>query len=93
MVNQKDKLYELRYEVASERRIVPGFTLIPAADPVAEVQHISEHENIKRIQRLAINGDSEAVKEMLKEFPSFKREDLKQMLKKSAAERGKELEF
>ena len=35
----------------------------------------------------------QAVKEILSEFPVFKREDLKKMLIRSASERGKSLEF
>jgi len=93
MENKKNRLYELRYEVASERKVVPGFTLIPSNDRSAESQHISDQENLKKIQRFAINGDSKSVKSMLTEFPTFKREDIKKMLIKIAVEKGKTLEI
>ena len=86
-------MHKFRYEVASERKIVSGYTLIPEADPSAKKEHISDHEKFKIIERYALDGDVETVKEMLSEFPVFKREDLKKMLIKSAASRGKSLEF
>ena len=36
--------YELRYEIASERNKIDGYTLIPDSNRVAESQHMSEHE-------------------------------------------------
>ena len=54
---------------------------------------MKEHEAFLKIQRHAFNGDILAVEELLLEFPVFKREDLKKMLIRSAAERGKTLEL
>ena len=90
---EKKKKYELSFEVASERKKITGYTLIPAPDCNAEAQHMKEHEAFQKIQRHAFNGDIQAVKELLLEFPVFKREDLKEMLIRSPAERGKTLEL
>ena len=83
----------VRYEVASERRTIREYSLIPESDPAAKEQHISEHQLLQDIQRIAQNGDSERVKELLLQFPLSKREDLSTMLQKSAAEKGKNLEL
>ncbi len=93
MEKRKNKKYELSFEVASERKKITGYTLIPDLDCTAEAQHMKEHEAFLKIQRHAFNGDILAVEELLLEFPVFKREDLKKMLIRSAAERGKTLEL
>ena len=93
MEDKKNKLYQFRYEVASERKVIKGITIIPEADHGAAKQHISDDEKFKIIQRYAFDGDVDAVKELLSQFPVFKREDLKKMLIKSANGRGKSLEF
>ena len=93
MEKENNKLYKFRYEVASERKVLSGVTLIPEADPSASKEHISDHEKFKIIERLAFDGNVDAVKEMLSEFPVFKRDDLKKMLIKSTASRGISLEF
>jgi|AJXC01.1.fsa_nt_gi hypothetical protein len=81
MEKKRSKKYELRFEVASERNKIPGYTLIPMHDRSAEAQHMTEHEALQVIQRDALRGDIEAVKRQLLEFPEYKREDLKKMLK------------
>jgi len=86
-------LYKFRYEVASERKILSGITLIPEADLSAGKEHISDHEKFKIIERYALQEDVESVKKMLSEFPVFKREDLKKMLIKSVSSRGKNLDL
>ena len=83
----------VRFEVASERATLRGYSLIPESDPAAKEQHISEHQMLQDIQRLAQGGDSEGVKKLLQKFPESKREDLSTMLQKSAAEKGKILEL
>ena len=90
---RKNRKYELRFEVASERKKIPGYTLITDLDCNAEAQHMREHEAFLKIQRHAFNGDILEVEELLLEFPEYKREDLKKMLIRSAAERGKTLEL
>ena len=93
MGKRKNKKYELNFEVASERKKITGYSLITDLDCAAEVKHMKEHEAFLKIQRHAFNGDILVLEEMLLEFPVFKREDLKKMLIRSAAERGKTLEL
>ena len=89
--NENDR--HVRFEVASERSKIRGYSLIPESDPAAKEQHISEHLLLQDIQRLAQVGDSEGVKELLLKFPESKRDDLSELLKKSASEKGKNLEL
>ena len=93
MEKKRTKKYELRFEVASERNKIPGYTLIPKHNRTAEAQHKSEHEALQVILRHALRGDLEAVKKQLLEFPEYKREDLKKMLKASVAAHGRTLEL
>ena len=93
MEKKRSKKYELRFEVASERNKITGYTLIPKHDRSAEAQHMTEHEALQVIQREALRGDIEAVKRQLLEFPEYKREDLKKMLKASVVTHGRVLEL
>ena len=93
MTNNNQNDHHIRFEVASERRTIREYSLIPESDPKAKEQHISEHLMLQEIQRLAQSGDSEGVKDLLLKFPESKREDLSTMLQRSAAEKGKKLEL
>ena len=93
MTNNNQSDHHVRFEVASERRTIREYSLIPESDPAAKKQHISEHLMLQDMQRLAQSGDSEGIKELLLKFPESKREDLGKMLQKSAAEKGKILEI
>ena len=93
MTIKNENNHHVRFEVASERRTLRGYSLIPESDPAAKEQHISEHQMLQDIQRIAQVGDSEGVKELLQKFPESKREDLITMLQKSAAEKDKILEL
>ena len=93
MTIKNENNHHVRFEVASERRTLRGYSLIPESDPAAKEQHISEHQMLQDIQRIAQLGDSEGVKELLQKFPESKREDLITMLQKSAAEKDKILEL
>ena len=93
MTNKNENNHHVRFEVASERRTIREYSLIPESDPAAKEQHISEHQMLQDIQRLAQTGDSTEVKELLQKFPESKREDLRIMLQKSVSEKGKKLEL
>ena len=93
MTIKNENNHHVRFEVASERRTLRGYSLIPESDPAAKEQHISEHQMLQDIQRIAQLGDSDGVKELLQKFPESKRDDLITMLQKSAAEKGKMLEL
>ena len=72
MTNNNDNDHHVRFEVASERQKIRGYSLIPESDPTAKEQHISEHLMLQDIQRLAQSGDSEGVKGLLLKFPNQK---------------------
>ena len=93
MTNKNENNHHVRFEVASERRKIREYSLIPESDPAAKEQHLSEHQMLQYIQQLAQIGDSEGVKELLLKFPESKRDDLSELLKKSASEKGKTLEL
>ena len=93
MTNNNKNIQYVRFEVASERRTVREYSLIPESDPSAKEQHISEHLMLQDIQRLAQSGNAEGVKELLLKFHESKREALITRLQKSAAEKGKNLEL
>ena len=93
MTIKNENNHHVRFEVASERRTLREYSLIPESDPAAKEQHISEHQLLQDIQRIAQGVDSEGGKELLQKFPESKREDLSTMLQKSAAEKGKILEL
>ena len=93
MLRERKKLqkYEFRYEIASERNKIAGYTLIPKSDRTIESLHLSEHELFQEIHRLAFKGESEEVQKLLLGLSEFKRKDLKSMLIKSAVTLGKTL--
>ena len=93
MGKKKSVKYELRYEIASERNKIAGYTLIPKNNHSAEAQHMNEHKAFQAIQRQALKGEPEEVNSLLLEFPESKREDLKNMLIRSVATHGKTLEL
>ena len=93
MGKKKSVKYELRYEIASERNKIAGYTLIPKNNHSAEAQHMNEHKSFQAIQRHALKGEPEEVNSLLLEFPESKREDLKNMLIRSVATHGKTLEL
>jgi hypothetical protein len=63
MTNNNQNDHYVRFEVASERRTIREYSLIPESDPSAKEQHVSEHLMLQDIQRFAQSGDSEGVKE------------------------------
>ena len=93
MVRERKNLrkYEFRYEIASERNKIAGYTLVPKNDRTVEEIHLSEHELFQKIQRHASKGESEDVQKLLLGFSEFKRKDLKSMLIKSVTTLGKTL--
>ena len=54
-------------------KYVPGKTSV-------EQQHTSEHERLQTLQKLALNGKTEEMIELLNTFPTDKQGDLIQMI-------------
>ena len=52
---------------------------VPGKTPV-EQQHVSEHERLQTLQKLALNGKTEELVTLLNTFPVDKQGDLLQMI-------------
>ena len=86
--------YKYNYENATEKRESQkqdGRLDIPHDDPSKHPEHLQEHEMLQEIQREALYGKPERVKELLLTWPEAKQKDLKKMLIDSVAEHGREL--
>ena len=83
-------VYKINYENATERRTVKEHMLMPPNDgQVKHPEHLREHEMMVNIQRLALNGEEEKVKESLLEWPEDKRKDLRKILIDSVVSQGR----
>ena len=69
--------YELRYEIASERNTISGYTLIPESNRVTKAKHMSEHEAFQAIQRHALKGESKEVLNFYWNSLNLKKKNLK----------------
>ena len=90
-------VYKYNFENATEKRIADkelGHVLMPDPDgQVKHPEHLQEHEMMVNIQRLALDGEVEKVKESLLEWPEGKRKDLRKILIDSVAEHGRTLDI
>ena len=88
-------VYKYNFENATEKRIADkelGHVLMPDPDgQVKHPEHLQEHEMMVNIQRLALDGEVEKVRESLLEWPEGKRKDLRKILIDSVAEHGRTL--
>ena len=88
--------YKYNYENATEKRESQkqdGRLDIPHDDPSKHPEHLQEHEMLQEIQREALYGKPERVKELLLIWPEYKQKDLKKMLIDSVAEHGREIDL
>ena len=87
-------MHEINYEVASERATVKEHMLLPPNDgQVKHPEHLREHEMMVNIQRLALNGEVEKVRESLLEWPECKRNDLRKILIDSVEDCGRTIDI
>ena len=83
-------MHKINFENATERATVKEHMLLPPNDGQwKHPEHLREHEMMVNIQRLALNGEEEKVKESLLEWPEDKRKDLRKILIDSVAEHGR----
>ena len=90
------KKYKYNYENATEKRESQkqdGRLDIPHDAPSKHPEHLQEHEMLQEIQREALYGKPERVKELLLTWPEYKQKDLKKMLIDSVAEHGREIDL
>ena len=87
-------MHKINFENATVRATVKEHMLMPPNDGQwKHPEHLQEHEMMVKIQRLALNGEEEKVKESLLEWPEDKRKDLRKILIDSVAEHGRTLDI
>ena len=90
-------VYKYNFENATEKRQADkdlGHVLMPDPDgQVKHPEHLQEHEMLQEIQREALYGKPERVKELLSLWPEDKQKDLRKMLIDSVAEHGRKIEL
>ena len=87
-------VYKVNFENATERRTVKEHMLMPPNDgQVKHPEHLREHEMMVNIQRLALNGEVEKVRESLLEWPEGKRNDLRKILIDSVEDCGRTIDI
>ena len=65
----------------------------PNDGQVKHPEHLREHEMMVNIQRLALNGEVEKVRESLLEWPECKRNDLRKILIDSVEDCGRTIDI
>ena len=87
-------VYKVNFENATERATVKDHMLMPPNDgQVKHPEHLREHEMMVNIQRLALNGEVEKVRESLLEWPECKRNDLRKILIDSVEDCGRTIDI
>ncbi len=90
-------IHKYNFENATEKREadeVYGHVLMPHPDGQEKhPEHLKEHEMLQEIQREALWGKPEKVKQLLQHWPEDKQKDLKKMLIDSVREHGRELDL
>ena len=84
--------YEYNYENATEKRAAQkkyGRLDIPHADTTKHPEHLNQHEHLQILQREALNGNEEKVKEMIEALPNHQKEDTIKMIKASVKSVGR----
>ena len=86
--------HKINFEVASERATIKEHMLMPPCDgQVKHPEHLQQHEHLQILQRHALNGNTEKVREMIAELPEHQVKDTVEMLKRTVADFGRELEL
>ena len=90
-------VYKYNFENATEKRQADkdlGHVLMPDPDgQVKHPEHLHEHEMLQEIQREALYGKPERVKELLSLWPEDNQKDTRKMLIDSVAEHGRKIEL
>ena len=89
-------IHKLNFEVATERRAAQSNTYFLIPDPDGQEkhpEHLQQHNHLQVLQRYALNGNTEKVREMIAELPEHQVADTVEMLKRSVADFGRKLEL
>ena len=88
--------YEYNYENATEKRESQekyGRIDIPYDSPETHPEHLRQHEHLQILQREALNGNVDRVKEMIAELPETHRPDTLEMVKMSVESVGRTIDI
>ena len=90
------KKYKYNYENATETRASQekyGRIDLPYDDPSKHPEHLKQHEHLQILQREALNGNVDRVKEMIAELPETQRPDTIEMVKRSVESMGRTIDL
>ena len=90
------KKYKYNYENATEKRASQekyGRIDIPYDDPSKHPEHLKQHEHLQILQREALNGNVDRVKEMIAELPETQRTATIEMVKRSVESMGRTIDI
>ena len=88
--------YKYNYENATEKRAAQeeyGRLDIPHDDPQKHPEHLNQHNHLQILQREALNGNVEKVKEMIAELPEHQRKDTIEMIRATVKSTGRTIEL
>ena len=88
--------YEYNYENATEKKESQekyGRIDIPYDSPEKHPEHLRQHEHLQILQREALNGNVDRVKEMIAELPETQRPDTIEMVKRSVESVGRTIDI
>tara|TARA_B100001996_G_scaffold31992_1_gene24200 strand:- start:3 stop:275 length:273 start_codon:yes stop_codon:yes gene_type:complete len=88
--------YEYNYENSTEKRASQekyGRLDIPHDDPAKHPEHLRQHEHLQILQREALNGNVDRVKEMLDELPEHQKKDTIELVKRSVESVGRTIDL
>ena len=93
---QQPMTYKFNYENATEKRQAfreQGYQTIPKEDgQIKHPEHLQQHEHLQILQREALNGNYDKVKEMINELPETQRKDMTEMIKRTVSDMGRTYE-
>ena len=88
--------YKFNFENATEKREsqkLHGRIDIPHDDPTKHPEHLNQHNHLQILQRDALNGNVEKVKEMIAELPEHQRKDTIEMIRATVESMGRTIEL
>jgi len=89
--------YKYNFENATEKRAADekyGHILKPDPDgQVKHPEHLQQHEYLQILQREALNGNVEKVREMIDNLPEHQKKDTIQIIKASVESVGRTIEL
>ena len=88
--------YEFNYENATEKREsqkLHGRIDIPHDDPSKHPEHLKQHEHLQILQREALNGNEEIVRQMLEEVSDSQLGDTIRMIQSTVKSVGRGIDL